>query len=36
VKHARTSGKLINTTFVIGGKFQTKKGSLTAASVTRY
>lgn len=36
VPHAKTSGKLINTTFLIGGNFQAKKGSLTAASVPRH
>jgi hypothetical protein len=36
VPHAKTSCKLINTTFIIGGNFQTKKGSLTVASVARH
>lgn len=32
----KTSGKLINTTFIIGDNFQTKKGSLTVPSVPHY
>lgn len=34
--HAKTRGKLINTTFIIGGNFQAKKGSLTVASVAHH